>query len=358
MSLPTRFAGLSFLTCAGALLAGVGLAAPAPRGPIVETFKDRNSFLPQRKYQALPGRAVGIVVSEVAPMMAHDGRYGPADAMGFSVNGNSYSWMYIPVADKPRITNLHVAVGEKGDAKKIYPQLDMANPAALKQWGIETPYALVEVEVNDGLAAPDDQAFVATKMKRLDGTKEYPLKVPEVVAELRKRYQSYLQDDKKTIDEAMAKEEKDALKDKKATGPRESTQLFYVTWMPESQHLRVCFRTRMSDGAYQFSEGGVRPRPVPLPLPPNRRPGAANAAPAVPPTAKKVPPPPHFRVRHGTTFGIEFGMAYEVDKSGKLVKTMKLPIEGFRQVIPPPPAFDAPRPPPLPPPPPPAPGKD
>ncbi len=344
MSLPVRIVGLSFVASAAV---GIAWAAPAPRGPIIEIVKDRNVFIPQRKYQALPGSTIGIVVSDVVAMMGQEGRSGPADAMGFSANGNSYRWMYVPVADNPRITNLQIAVGEKGEQRKTYPQLDMTSPTTVKQWGIDVPYALVEVEVNDGLAAPADQGFVATRMKRIDGTKDYPLKVPEVVALLRKRYQTYLQDEKKTLEEALAKEGKDALKDKKATGPRETAELFYVTWMSESEHLRVCFRTRISDGAYEFTDG-IRPRPVPLPLPPNRKPGVQPAPLPAKGMAMKVPPPLRLRMRHGTTFGIEFGMAYEVDKAGKLVKVSTLPIEGFRQVIPPTPALGGPRPLPLP----------
>ena len=92
-------------------------------------------------------------------------------------------------------------------------------------------------------------------MKRLDGTKAYPLKVAQVVADLRKRYQRHLQNEKKAIDAALQKEQKTALKDRKSTGPRQTEELFYITWLPESQHLRVHFRTRVSDGAYQMGGG-------------------------------------------------------------------------------------------------------
>jgi hypothetical protein len=327
-----------------AVVAAVGLAvaAPAPPRPATETIKDRKTFIPQRKYQALPGSVVGVLVGDVRAVMGQEGRSGPADAMGFSANGNSYRWIYVTVAEKALINNLTINVGEKGDRTKVYPNLSMASPTTVKQWDINVPYALVEIEVNDNLGSPAQQGFVATRMKRLDGTKDYPLKVADAVADLRKRYERYLKDEKKGIDAALLKEQEASLKDRKPTGPRETAELMYVTWLPKTEHLRVGFRTRISDGAYQYSEGGIRRGPFPLPVPPNRKPGAAQAA--LPPVALMRPPPPQrFRVRYGTTFGVEFGMAYEVDKSGKVVKILTLPFEGFHQEIPPPPVLGGPR---------------
>src|SRR5262249_48636681 len=150
--------------------------------------------------------------------------------------------------EKPLITNLTLRVGEKGDRTKVYPSLSMANPETVKQWDITVPYSLVEVEVNDGLGGPPEEAFTATKMKRLDGTKEYPLEVAEVVKELRKKYQTYLQEEAKGIEVSMAEAQKKALGERKPTGPRDTKELFYLTWMPETQRLRVLFRTRITDG--------------------------------------------------------------------------------------------------------------
>src|SRR5262245_52994519 len=51
----SRAAGLLGVALAAALPV---LAAPVPGGT-TETLKDRSNFIPQRKYQALPGKAVG-----------------------------------------------------------------------------------------------------------------------------------------------------------------------------------------------------------------------------------------------------------------------------------------------------------
>jgi hypothetical protein len=279
----------------------------------------------------------------VGKVMAHDGRGGPPDAKAFSRDAQSYRWIYTPAPGKPLINNLQVPVGEKGEKKVVYPALNMANAETTKQWGVAKPYALVEVEVNDGQGTPAIEGFVATNMKVLDGSKEYPLVVADAVEKCKKKYKDYLADQKKAIDAGMEEAAKKAIKDKKPTGPRETAELFYVTWMPETERLRVVFRTTITDGAYQTGGGGALPRPIPLPaLPPK---GGALMFPPPP------PPPPRFEnVRWGTSFGVEFGRAYEVSKAGAIVKTLTLPIESFQKEIPPPPApFIGRDPPPLPP---------
>jgi hypothetical protein len=331
-----RRAGALPLALASAALAGLAaLAAPVPT-ETAETIKDRAGFIPNRKYQPLPGKSIGVLVSSVQAMMGQEGRSGPPDACGFSRDLQSYRWVYVPVTEKPLITNLNVNVGEKGDQIKVYPSLSMANPQTVKPWDVTVPFALVEVEVNDALGAPAQEGFVATKMRRLDDTKEYPLQVPEVVAELRKRYQTHVQDQQKSIEGGMSEAQKAALKDRKPTGPRETAELFYVTWLSETERLRVHFRTRITDGAYQIVGGGEgdRPRPLPLPPPPKKD-GQPEAAAAFPPPP---PPPPRFEgVRTGTSFGVEFGVAYEVTKNGKVDRVLTLPIETFQKELPLPP---------------------
>ena len=49
-----------------------------------------------------------------------------------------------------------------------------------------------EVTVNDGLGSPPEDSFVATDIKVLDGTPDYPLKVAEVIAAMKKRHAEYL----------------------------------------------------------------------------------------------------------------------------------------------------------------------
>ena len=145
---------MALLLAAGTLAALT--AAPAPDVLRRETVKDKDraAFIPYRKYQPLPGKTVGLLVSDVAAKMGHEGRGGPADAMGFSADGNSYRWVYVPVTERPMITNLSLPVGEKGDRRITFPLLSMASARTVKQWNITVPYALIEVEVNSGAERP------------------------------------------------------------------------------------------------------------------------------------------------------------------------------------------------------------
>jgi len=148
-----------------------------------ETVKDRGNFIPKHEYPALKGKAVGLLVGNpLQALNAQDGGGGPPDALVFSTDGGCYRWVYVPVKQNPAINNLDVRVGERGDEKKVFSSLDMANAETVKQWDAHGTYLLVELEVNDNLGAPkceDNQGFVATKMRQLDGTKEFPLKVEE-----------------------------------------------------------------------------------------------------------------------------------------------------------------------------------
>jgi hypothetical protein len=299
----SRFMSIS-VCCSALVVLAVGTADPD------EMVMDRSAFIPRMKFAPLPGAALGILASDWRTLLAEEGRSGPGDVLAFSTGGASYRWVYLPVMDKPTATNLRVHTGQ-GDAVKVYPSLSLANPSTLKPLGIEVPFALVEVEVNDGLASPADQTFVATKIKRLDGTPEYPLRVPGVVAQLHKRYQDHTAAQQKAITDALAEAQKAALKDRKPTGPRESVEQLYLTWLPDVQRLRVHFRTRITDGAYQTVVSGVPAGPRP-------------------PKARGV--------RTGPTFGIEFGQGYEMDKQGKLVKTVTLPIQTFQRELAPVPA--------------------
>jgi hypothetical protein len=225
---------------AAALLAAVTLtAAPAPIASKTEVVKDRDSFIPLRKYAPVGGKVIGLLVSDVAGKMSHDGRGGPPDAMGFSVDNGSYRWVYVPVAAPDAIIqNLQVPVGEKGDRVQKYPLLNMANARTIKQWNIQVPYALVEIEVNNEQGSPAGESFVGTKMTRLDGTKEYPLDVTATLADLKKRHAEWKKEQKDKLDEALAGAQKKAIKDHKPTGPQETQELMYMTWLSDSKKTR------------------------------------------------------------------------------------------------------------------------
>jgi hypothetical protein len=82
--------------------------------------------------------------------------------------------------------------------------------------------------------------------------------------------------------------------------------------------MRVAFKTTVSDGAYTVTKvGGPK-------LPPK------NFKEALP--GKRVPPK-GIEVKTGTTFGVELGRAYVVNKKGEVTATEDLPIESFTQQL-------------------------
>jgi hypothetical protein len=265
------------------------------------------------------------------PILSTEGRSGPADQLVFSSAGHSYRWVYVPAPNNAQITNLQVPVGDKGE-REIYAALNMANPQSIFQFAVTQPYALVEFEVNGGKGSPANDSFVATKMRMLDGSKEYPLNVLKVITRVKESYADYIVKEQKSIDKAMSELAAKSLKGKSLTGPRERKDLMYVTWMPDTSTLRVHFKTTISDGAYTLvNQGGpAQPRdPPPLKLPPNRRKITSEDSPVL----LRAAPPRRFATKTGTTIGVEFGKAFIINKKGEAVGTETLPIESFTQQL-------------------------
>ncbi len=235
-------------------IASSSFAVPVPAANSA-TIKDRANYIPRRKHVPLPGKIVAILLPDAQPVLSLEGRSGPANQLCIGYNGSSYRWVYVQVKERPMIGSLNLPVGDKGE-KKRFDSLSLATPETVKQFGIKGRYALVEVEVNGGLGSPADDSFVATKMRQLDDTKEFPFKLDDVIANVRQQYEQRVKDQVREIDSGMAKAASGAIKDHKATGPRERAAVMFVTWLPEAKRLRVHFRTTISDGEYQYA-GGV-----------------------------------------------------------------------------------------------------
>jgi hypothetical protein len=311
------------------------LGAPVPGKAVPdEPIPSLADLIPKRKFQELPGKVVGVLVSDVAAVMGADGRSGPPDALGFSRDRQSYRWIYVVDEQTPLITNLQVEVGtDKERAKAIYPSLSMANAKQVQRWKIKAQYSLVEVEVNDRKGSPSGEAFVATQMKVLDGSQQYGLVVERAIADARDRYALFEKDQAQEHQAAMLKVQKAALKEKKPTGPRTKTTLLYLTWLSEKNLLEISFVTSLRDGAFEtrILEGdGGRPRPLPLPPRPPARPEEFQDNALIPP-----PPPPPFRqeITTGTAFGIDYARVYQYSQQGKLVGTRTAAATSFQQEL-------------------------
>lgn len=314
-------------------------------------IKDRKSFFPNRKQAPLTGKEIGILLTDGQPILSTEGRSGPADQLVFSSNGNSYRWVYVPTQDSPQITNLQVPIGDKGE-KAVYPALNLANPKSVVAWGVNQPYSLVEVNVNSRRGSPAGDSFVGVEFTVLDGSKNFPLKITEVIKQVKDRYADYITKQQKAIDQAMKDAGEKSLKGKAPTGPRERKDLMYVTWLTETNTMRVHFKTTITDGAYVIvNNGGPLRDPPPLKLPPKKLPpkgGVRFESPDEQFVVRAVRPK-DFNIKTGTTFGIEFGQAYVVNKKGEVVGTETLPIESFSSQLNQPVFGPGPRPIPLPP---------
>ena len=314
-------------SCLVALAVGIGLVSALTALPVPSegnnTITNRKNFIPIRRFEPLPGKVIGILVSEAEPALNAEGRTGPKDQLCFARNGCSYHWVYVATEHDPK-TNLVLPAGEKGEPKE-FKNVTLASLQALKPFSIQARYALVEIEVNDGLGCPACHSFAATKIKRLDGTDAYPLDITKVIQGLRQKYDEHLRDEAQKIDAAMVEAGEKSLKEERATGPRERSEVMFLTWLPDEQRLRAHFRTRVVDGAYKYAAGlNIElggPVPVtshPGDLPPARLPNG---------------------LRYGKQFGIEFGMAYEYSKKGEIERTQVLPIEAFENELPMPKLF-------------------
>jgi hypothetical protein len=303
---------LRALACLLALALAAGVAPPARAG---DDGGDPTDPFPRRRFQALPGKVVGVLGADGQEVLGREGRKGPADALCLGTGPGSYRLLYVPVEKKPIIGGLLIPVGEKGQTVKPFRKLSVASPKTVAKWGVTGPYALVEVEVNGGLGGPARENFVATGMKPLDGTKEYPLQVNRVVGELRRQFRVYLREQEDAVEKGMSEARTRIPPEHKLAAGREQNETVFVTWLPETEQLRVIFHARISEKAY----GPVRPAKTPAP------------------TDEGTPPPVPASVS-AVQLGAELGMTYEVSKLGVLEGNRPVPLHVFRK------AFTAPAP--------------
>jgi len=171
-------------------------------------------------FQALPGKAVGVLVGDAHAVMAREGRKGPDGAVGFARGKGSYRRVYVPAsAAGDDCLDIVLKVGMDGKTRKRFPGVELLRQPMLKPQGLDAAFQLVEVEVNEGQGSPASECFVATRITPLDGTKDYPLRVSETIAKLRKEAADQLKARADDIEKALAKQQKDVLGEKKPTGP-------------------------------------------------------------------------------------------------------------------------------------------
>ena len=266
---------------------------------------DRAQFIPETRFPALPGRAVMVLTGDTWPILKAHGRGGHPQSACLSAAGGAYRWVFIPSESEPTVP-LRVRIGDKAD-RKTYPKTRGCTLDDLQPMGVTEQYSLVEVEINEGLGSSEAQTSVlVTKLKVLDRSADYPIHTAKVVVDLRSKYEDFLSAEEKEVAAAAEKIRADALKaPPRREGkpePGSTTTLTYVTWMPETSTLQVRCNTKRIDGRIPRYVGQSR---------------------------SEAPPP----VLPGVEWGLDLGMLYEVDKEGKLLKSVRLPIQAFTRPL-------------------------
>lgn len=177
------------------------------------------------------------------------------------------------------------------------------------QFGVTRNFSLVEVDVVERGGSPSGgvPALIATSMKVVDNSAEYPIRPHKVVAEMRAKYEAWAKD--QNVAEAMEKARLAAKGDEKKTKPSRSATILHVQWVTETKKLQVRFLTRVlttDDVARPYSGPPLGNIPAP----------------------RKI------------WWGIEFGALYETDKAGVLERRLTLPSASWSGEFPPHPALD------------------
>jgi hypothetical protein len=272
------------------------------RSPAAPTASDTPFHLPVQDFRPLPGKIVGVLASNCQAVLANEGRKGPADALTFGAGSGSQRWIYLPNQPKPLIGAMLFAVGEDNSQKKRFDRLNLATLGALKSAGISEPFTLVEVEVNGGLGCPETQAFVATKVHSVEGSKRYPLRVSEVVVRLQRKFEEWKTTKSQSFELALAAQRKALGWLARKGTKRGEEQLLYATWIPDRMVLQVQIRIRLQEND-------------PLPASSaHRNQGEDGSRP---------------EAKLSRSLGVEAGMEYEITRFGKIERAEPIPLKAF-----------------------------
>jgi hypothetical protein len=309
------FAGISIVS----LSAAVG-AEPARRPSIPEEVQIKRS----PAFDTMPPSVIGVLMNDVADSLAAEGRSGPRDVMGFGSGERSYRFIYVPCPEgQDDGEALVVPVGQKGERRKRYESLCLVTRSVGERIGASQPYNLVKVEVNDGLGSPEVESFVATRLKLLDKTEDYPLDTTAAVEAARMKYKQHLREHRDAIGADMEELGRKVLKGAEPSGPREEFEWEHVAWLSTTNRLRVEFLTTVTDGKYAYGRGAGKGR-----IPPKTK----NEK-----DAPKKENEDKLGVRFGIMFGVRRGAVYEISAAGTFLAERTLPQEKFEKVLSPPP---------------------
>jgi hypothetical protein len=300
-------AGPKTNTCLlAAAIVAVGTAAAAGS---VEQSPDLSEAFPMESHFApLPGLAVGVLIGNAEPILHAEKRFGPGDVVVFGRDDASYRWVYVPAGPMEAGETVFMLVGPSGERTQRFTDVVPATASTLRARTVPERFALVEAEVNGGLGSPPVDSFVATKLRVLDRTPEYPLDtartVDTAVAQCRDRLA-----DTDAVEQAFASAmhaEPPSVRE----GTRRETLTARVTWLPERERLRVECLFRVTSGEYRYGRGVARQGDQTV--------GDQSG------------------IRYGRLVGITVTIAFEADKTGRIEAAGGTSPQPFTLDLPPP----------------------
>jgi hypothetical protein len=252
-------------------------------------------------FDALPGTAIGVIAFNTDQLASKEGRSGPSGAVTFVRGTGSFRWMYLPVKNDADAENLQFGIGERPATKKMFTNVRLATRDMVARLGLKEPFNLVEVQVNGGAGSSPEESFVATAIRRIDTTKEYPLAPDKVLREVLEIGNRRLAEQEPAIKKAFNKARTSINNASGVSGSDEKNKDVFVTWLPKKERLEINLIIRVSNGFYATSQGVDGPR--------------------------------FQSQRSGTQFGATFSVSFQVDRNGAIAAEIPMGIKPFIREI-------------------------
>jgi len=266
----------------------------------------------------LPGKVIGILVGNPGAMLLGKDKVFSEDAVMFVTGKGDFRRVYVSAtADSPNKEDLVLPVGKEGKERRRFNSVELLSRPLLKGLGLRADFQLVEMVVNDGAGCcPYTTGFYASKITVLDKTEFFPVELGPQIDKLKKTFAALLSEKSEAINATLNKVQKSVIGDEKPTGPREDQDGILVTWVPESETVRVELTHRVTNSLSWKGSGTKKTKEAPGDL----KRGAPSGRP------------------FGITFGVDAKVVYTVTKKGGVSAT-ELTLTPVRINTPPPPSI-------------------
>jgi hypothetical protein len=186
-------------------------------------------------FKPLPARTTGLLIAGAGRVLAAEGRFGPANAVVFGAERDSYRFIYLHALPSEKADDASIAVRTNDRSERAFENVVLATDGSLAQRQIVGEYRLARMTINDGLGAAEADTLVASDIKVIDGTLEYAAVGPPI--------SSAILDCQAKISanqalKAALEELKSSVRAVPAWTSRTSTVSF-LTWLSESREIEI-----------------------------------------------------------------------------------------------------------------------